>query len=296
MYIDGNNAPTTTLISAAGGSILNTAPLTIGNAADGSSPFQGSLSGPALFGVALTPAQVVQLATDATESRAILGQFAFGDGWYSAVYFSNASVNQVSFSVNFISDDGNPMIVPSISASSKTITLAPGGTAVIEALNAGTSVTQGYVSVFLPVGVTGYGVFRQSVAGIADQEAVAPLSYPGVTSQTLVYDETNFVTGVAIVNPGAVATTVTVTVEDINGNVIGTSSPLLTLQPFTKIETALRLIPGLGSVAGKRGIVKFSVPSGSLLVLGLRFKGSAFTSIPAVSQRQLFDFPGEPLF
>ena len=35
LYIDGNNAPTTTLASAAGVSILNTAPLTIGNAADG---------------------------------------------------------------------------------------------------------------------------------------------------------------------------------------------------------------------------------------------------------------------
>ena len=42
LYIDGNNATTTTLASAAGGSILNTAPLTIGNAADGSDPFEAS--------------------------------------------------------------------------------------------------------------------------------------------------------------------------------------------------------------------------------------------------------------
>src|SRR4029077_16662194 len=102
LYIDGNNTPTTTLLSAVGGgSILNTAPLTIGNAADGSGPFEGSISGPAVFGAALTPAQVAQLASDSSASRAILGQFAFGGGWYSAVYFSNASLNSVSFTVNF---------------------------------------------------------------------------------------------------------------------------------------------------------------------------------------------------
>ena len=31
----------------------------------------------------------------------------------------------------------------------------------------------------LPIGVTGYGVFRQSVPGAADQEAVVPLRYAG---------------------------------------------------------------------------------------------------------------------
>jgi Concanavalin A-like lectin/glucanases superfamily len=295
LYIDGNNTATTTLVNAVGsGSILNTSPLTVGNVSDLGNPFEGSLSGPALFGFALTPAQVLQLAADASASRAVLGQFAFGGGWYSAVYFSNASLNQVSFTVNFLGDDGNPLTVPSISSSSKTLTLPAGGSAVIEAPNAGTTVIQGYVSVVLPVGVTGYGVFRQSITGIADQEAVAPLTYPGVTNQTLIYDETSFVTGVAIVNPSNVVTTVAVTAEDINGNVIGTSS--LVLQPSTKTVAALRNISGLSPVVGNRGNVKFSVTSGSVLVLGLRFNGSAFTSIPAVSQRQLFDFSGEPLF
>jgi hypothetical protein len=113
LYIDGNNTPTTTLASAVGGtSILNTAPLTIGNAADGSAAFEGSISGPALFGVALTPAQVVQLAGDSNASRAILGQFVFGGGWYTALYFSNGSVNQVTFTVNFIGDDGTLSMSP----------------------------------------------------------------------------------------------------------------------------------------------------------------------------------------
>ena len=298
LYIDGNNATTTTLASAAGGSILNTSPLTIGNATDGLAPLEGSISGPALFGVALTPAQIVQLATDATAARAILGQFAFGGGWYSAIYFSNGSLNQVSFTVNFIGDDGHPLSVPLLggaATSSATVTLAPGGSTVLEAPNVGT-LNQGYVSVLLPVGVTGYGVFRQSIPGIADQEAVVPLAYPNVTTLTMVYDEINSTTAVAIVNATNAPTSITITVEDVNGNVIGTTAAPLVLQPGTKTEALLRTIPGLSGMAGNRGIAKFTLPSGGAVVLGLRAKGVALTSIPTVGNRVLFDFIGEPFF
>jgi hypothetical protein len=257
------------------------------------------LSGAALFGVALTPAQVTQLATDATAARAVLGQFAFGGGWYSAIYFSNGSLNQVTFTVNFIGDNGSPLSVPFLggnTASSVTITLAAGGSTVLEAPNVGTTVNQGYVSVFLPVGVTGYGVFRQSVPGAADQEAVVPLVYPNVTTLTMVYDETNSTTAVAIVNPGNAATSITITVEDATGNVIGTTVSPLVLQPGTKTEALLRTLPGLSAMAGNRGIVKFTVPSGGMVVLGLRARGLALTSIPTVGNRVLFDFIGEPFF
>ena len=181
----------------------------------------------------------MQLATDANASRAVLGQFAYGGGWYSALYFSNGSLNQVSFTVNFIGDDGKPLSVPLLggtAASSATITLAPGGSTVLEAPNVGTTVNQGYASVFLPVGVTGYGVFRQSLPGVADQEAVVPLAYPNVSTLTMVYDEVNSITAVAITNPSGVATSVTVTVEDIPGNVIATSTSPLVLQPGEKKE------------------------------------------------------------
>ena len=297
LYIDGNNATTTTLASTTGGSILNTAPLTIGNTPDGQGSFEGSISGPAIFGVALTPAQITQLAGDATAARAILGQFAFGGGWYSAIYFSNGSLNQVTFTVNFIGDDGKPLNVPSLNGSSVTVTLAPGGSTVLEAPNVGTTVNQGYVSVLLPVGVTGYGVFRQSVPGAVDQEAVVPLVYPNVTTLTMVYDEINSITAVAVVNPSNVATSITVTIEDLNGNVIATSTSPLVLQPGTKTENLLRSIaPGLSGMVGNRGIAKFTVPSGGMVVLGLRARGLALTSIPTIGNRVLFDFIGEPFF
>ena len=155
--------------------------------------------------------------------------------------------------------------------------IAAGGTAYIAAPNVG-SLSEGYVLLNLPVGVNGYGVFRQSIPGQSDQEAVVPFSGATSLSSILAFDETSFTTGVAIVNPSSVATTVAVRLSDLNGNVIGTSS--INLQPYAKTESALRALPGLGGMVGKVGSAQFTAGSGSVSVLGLRFGATAFTSIP----------------
>lgn len=209
-----------------------------------------------------------------------LGQFAFGGGWYSALYFTNTSANAVSFTVYFIGDDGNPMNLPVIGGSTM-VSLAAGGTAIVEAPNFG-SLNQGYASVALPTGVIGYGVFRQSIAGIADQEAVVPLSGEGVSDSTLVWDDTAYTTAIAISNPSSSVANVSITIRDPAGNVSGTSS--LTLAPRTKTESALHSLPGLGGVVGQRGSASFVTSGGNIVVLGLRFNGAAFTSIPVTNQ------------
>jgi hypothetical protein len=157
------------------------------------------------------------------------------------------------------------------------VNVAAHGTAIIEAPDAG-SLLEGYASFALPAGVYGYGVFRQSVAGRPDQEAVVPFSDAGATSNTLTWDETNFVTAVAIVNPSSTAATVAVNLWDDNGNAIGTST--ITLAPGSKTEAALRTLPGLSGMAGQRGSALFTASGGNVAVLGLRFDGAAFTSIP----------------
>jgi hypothetical protein len=285
MYLDGLNMPTTILNDSLGSSsILNSAPMTIGGAVDGDDAFEGCLNYVALFGTSLTPEQNLQLAQDAPGFRRILGQFAFGDGWYSAVYFANNGTSAVTFPVSFTGDLGHPLNVPSINDSSKTITLQPGGMVVIEAPNMG-GLMQGYVSAILPTGVTGYGVFRQSVPGASDQEAVVPLSTATAQHQVLLYDETNgLVTAVAIVNPSQVPTTVAITITDLSGRDIGTSS--VNLPPRGKTAVTLRSLPGLAGVVGSKGTAQFTVTSptdgtGAVAVLGLRFNGLAFTSIPA---------------
>jgi len=119
-----------------------------------------------------------------------------------------------------------------------------------------------------------------------------PLSQTNISNVPLVFDETKYITGVAIVNPAGVAQTGTITVTDNAGNVIGTTP--LTLPPFNKTEAALRNLPGLSGIAGKQGTARFTTTAGGVIVLGLRFNGAAFTSIPTQPQSQIFKFIGTP--
>lgn len=210
----------------------------------------------------------------------ILSQFAFGGGWYSALYFDNVSAASVSFTVTFTDDNAAPLVVPGF-GSSTTVNLTPQSTAILEALNTG-PLAQGYVTVSLPAGVSGYGVFRQSVPGVPDQEAVVPLTSATSAGCTLIYDDTNYTTAVAIANPSALAVVVSITVWDNSGSVIGSAS--IPLAAGAKTEATLRGIQGLSAVAGIRGSAQFTVTTGSVAVLGLRFNGTAFTSIPTALQ------------
>ena len=264
----------TTLKPAAGSFALDTVTYN-----SGSSPSAGNLiirlsasgGGQADF------AQVVLTATSVGTVTKILPQLAFGGGWYTALYFTNISGVPASFTVNFTGNDGNPLTVSALSGSSMTVNLAARGTALIEIPNVG-SLVQGYVSAALPAGVTGYGVFRQSVPGVADQEAVVPLSGTTATTSTLEFDDTKYVTGVAVVNLTSVSTTISVFVRDAQGNTIGTSN--ITLGPHAKLAVVLRDLPGLAGVSGSLGSVDFTTSIGTLAALGLRFNGAAFTSIP----------------
>jgi hypothetical protein len=211
----------------------------------------------------------------------VLPQFVSGGGWYSALYFTNTGNSAVSFPVNLVADDGAPLSVPAVGGSSPIVNLLPHGTAAIQTVNIG-SVSQGYASVSLPFGVVGYGVFHLSNPGVPDQEAVVPLSSALSTASTLTWDDTSFVTSVGIVNPSNVANTVSIVLRDAAGNTIGTSS--VSLPARNKTAVVLRNLPGLAGMVGKQGSADFTVTTGNVAVLGLRFIGSAFTSIPPVSR------------
>jgi hypothetical protein len=284
IYIDGNPAFTTTVASSGAGSPTNSAPFGIGNIPDGTIPFEGNIAGAAVFNSALTPAQILQLGQDAPFARTILSQFAFGGGWYSAVYFTNNALGTVSFTVNFTSDLGTPLIIPSLNSGSTVVTLAPGASTIIEGISSG-NLQQGYVTTLLPPNVTGYGLFRQSQAGVPDQEAVVPLAGTNFGNAFFTYDESpGIATAFALVNSINVPITVTITVTDNSGNVVGTAT-LPSLPPGNKIENVLSAY--IPQITGTRGSVHFASPQSGMSVLGLRFRGSAFTSIPALSGRQL---------
>ena len=221
---------------------------------------------------------VMAVLTGDVASPKVLPQIAFGGGWYSALYFTMSGSGPASFQVNFVNADGTPMTVPSFGAPSTTVSLVGHGTSFVELPNTG-PLTQGYATFSLPPGVTGYAVFRQSVDGRADQEAVVPLSSALATTSTLVWDDTNLTTAVAIVNLSSADNIVTVTARDAQGRSLG-SPARVSIPANGRVAMALRDLPGLGNTVGNRGTAEFTVTSGNVAVLGLRFRLTSFTSIP----------------
>jgi hypothetical protein len=207
-----------------------------------------------------------------------LSQLAFGGGWYTAVYLTNANSSAATATLNYFGTDGNPLSITNIGASS-TVNLGPKATGFIEAADIG-PLTQGWIEAKLPDGVTGYGVFRQTVQG-RPQEAVVPLANTVSTTGTFIFDETNFVTAAAYANVGSGDASVTVTARDAAGATIGTST--FSMSARARSAVVLNSLAGLESMRGKRGTVEFS-SSAPITLLGLRFNGEAFTSIPAVQK------------
>jgi hypothetical protein len=136
--------------------------------------------------------------------------------------------------------------------------------------------------VVMPDSVTGYGVFRQVVEGRGEQEAVVPFSSATATRSTLIFDDSGFTTSVAVVNPGTSSGSIAIVARDSFGTQIGTSS--VALPAGGKTAFVLRNAPGLASLANQRGTVEFTATSGNIAVLGLRFGGQAFTSIPTTDR------------
>ena len=110
-----------------------------------------------------------------------------------------------------------------------------------------------------------------------------PLTGPSATTSTMIWDDTGtYVTAVAVLNPSNTAATITITVRDTTGATIGTSA--LFLSAKTKTAVVLRTLPGLAGIVGKSGSVDFMATTGNVTVLGLRFIGYAFSSIPTTEK------------
>jgi hypothetical protein len=204
----------------------------------------------------------------------VLPQFVFGGGWTSSIYLTNPTAAAVSFPVRFYNDSAVELELGG--SASRQITIPPRGTALIQAPNSG-SLTQGWATWDAPAGLTGYGVFRQSAPGVPDQEAVVPFAAANANSASLTFDDSNLVTAAAVWFNGPSGATVTILARDESGAQIGTAA--LAMTPGTK--RAFAVVEQIPAVSGRRGVLEFSTSGGNIAVLGLRFAGSAFTSIPA---------------
>ena len=118
------------------------------------------------------------------------------------------------------------------------------------------------------------------------QEAAVPLNSAGGMQLFIPFDETSgavvFATGIALVNPGATQASVTATFTDDSGKVIPTTTSQITLNAGAHKAFVLTSPQYFPEVSGKRGVVQFksNVPINGL---GIRFNGTAFTSIDAIA-------------
>lgn len=246
-----------------------------GNAANGN----GANSGDSVYTTSLT---INEAGPQVTGTPYALPQFVFGGGWYTALYFTNTTATATTMSVEFKGADGTPLMVPLAGmspTSQTTVNLPPKSTTILEAPNTG-ALQQGWAHVVLPAGVTGYGIFRQSIAGSPDQEAVVPLSEENKQMANLVWDDVNLTTSFAVVNPSSNATAVTINVFRADGSQVGTVT--LNLPALSRQAFVMRDQPGLSGMAGQRGMAEISVGSNAVAALGLRFGALAFTSIPVL--------------
>jgi hypothetical protein len=207
----------------------------------------------------------------------LLPQFVWGGGWYSAIYLANTSDAAVSVQVNFFGDDATPLVLPTIGSSGRSFTLGARSTNIIEAPNSG-GLEEGYAVIVVPPEVVGYGIFRWTTPGNPDQEAVVPLTTNTSTDSTLIWDNTQYVTGIAVLNPSGVFATINLTVRNESGQVLGNQP--IALAPGSKKTFLLTDLPGLAGTKGFRGSAEFTAMTGNVAVLGLRANGTALTSIP----------------
>lgn len=139
-----------------------------------------------------------------------------------------------------------------------------------------TTEIQGWVQLVLPTGVSGFGFFRNGLNPAQPQEATVPFAAITAKSVRIVFDDTKYVTAIAISNPTNTAGTVTATVRDANGNALGTG---FTLQLAALGRAAFLLKTMAPSVVGQLGSVDFTIDNGAVAPLALRANGAAFTSI-----------------
>ena len=211
----------------------------------------------------------------------VLPQLAFGSSndlgnWATAVYLHNATDAPVQATVRFFGADGTPLAVPGVNATSAALNLGPRGTGVVEIPTVG-PLTQGWVQVEAPDGVIGYGIFRQALQGVNPQEGVVPFSSSTSPGATILFDETDYITAVAVLNPGSGPVTVNVRARSESGAEIGSFQ--LSLAARQREAFVVRDRPEMTQIRGRRGVLEFSVSGGAVSVLGLRFNNLAFTSI-----------------
>ncbi|MBI5282677.1 MAG: hypothetical protein HY858_13415 [Candidatus Solibacter usitatus] len=244
-----------------------------GNAANG----DGTENGDKIYVSTLTVRKEAA-APPPTVTR-FLPRLVFGNGWYTALYLFNTASTGASVKVAFIGDDG-AALASAPGGGSQELILKARGSARLELQDG--PLTQGYASVVVPEGVTGYAVLRQTPPDQGPRETFLPLSAGNVQTSTLVWDDTSLTTLLSIANPGDAEAAVTVSLRDPDGQPVASST--VAVPAKGRVEFNLKDRPEFTMVTGSRGTVEISVATGNIAVAAFRLGAQSFTAIPSADK------------
>jgi hypothetical protein len=144
-----------------------------------------------------------------------------------------------------------------------------------------------------PISTATYGI----VSGGLVQSQAGVLPGPLTTNATMfaeVIPGINRNLGVSVVNPYSIPSTVTLTLVDTGGNVIG-SPTTLTLQPQQSVSNFVSELFSSSTIAGGfRGSLNIQSQTG-ISVLGFRFSGAQFSTLPIANLTTLSGTPPRAL-
>jgi hypothetical protein len=215
-------------------------------------------------------------------------QLASGHYWETSITLVNKGTSPARTKVDFFDNAGNPLVlpvtfpstpgVPAVMLSTLERTLAPGASLSFSSTGPVSIETVGWARMSTDGDVDGFAIFRQDVDGA--QEALVPMEIENPDAWLLWFDNTGtFASGLAVVNNSIAAASIEVIVRDEAGHQIQTQTlPLAGLG-----HTSGALANMIGGTANKVGSVEFRTPQGgAITVLGLRFNGVSFTTIPVM--------------
>jgi uncharacterized repeat protein (TIGR01451 family) len=218
-----------------------------------------------------------------------LAHIAAGGGWATTFTVVNTDTVPIVVRVNLYAETGAALTLPltfpqagggaDVSASFVQRSLPVNGSLLIES-DALPAAAVGWADILSTGHAGAYAIFRIRVTGRPDQEGTATLDPNSQASFSMPFDNTGgYVGAMAICTTTAAPATVTATVWDENGALIGQQ----TLNPLSGWgHTSFALAGQMPYVSGRRGVIVFqSVTGAPITALGLRFTPTnSFTSVP----------------
>ncbi len=210
----------------------------------------------------------------------VIPQFVDGGSWQTSITLVNLENHGTSFDVLFLDDNGYDFSVPIYGEGTVHrlgIFLDAAASFTFQTTGLSRNLTSGWalLSQTNNDSVGMFAIFRQYLPGGQAQEAVVPSVNQFASHFVLPFDNAPYITGIALANPTNNPVVIPLNIRDESGRIIDTRQ--FQLGPYG--HTAFALPDVWQSTRGIRGTIEFLTSGFGVGALGLRFNGTAFTSL-----------------